>query len=125
MEGVWTQNHHKFSLFIHVAEPPSITTHPQDLKNVVPGKLAKFTVQATGTEPLNYNWQWKLAEEDGSEEWQSCDAECCEGATLTIPKVQQFNEGSYRCVISNCAGTQISKAAQLSVGKNPVFKSYR
>ena len=77
-----------------------------------------FTVQATGTEPLNYHWQWNPAEEDGSEEWQSCDAEWSDDATLTIPSVQQFNEGSYRCVICNSAGTQISKPAQISVGKN-------
>ena len=111
------------TVFIHVAEPPRITTHPQDLKNAVPGKLAKFTIQAIGTEPLNYNWQWKPAVEDGSEEWRPCDPEWCDGATLTIPSVQKSNEGNYHCVISNCADTQISKAAQLSVGKNLMFKS--
>ena len=77
-----------------------------------------FTVQATGTEPLNYNWQWSSSAEVGSEQWQSCDPEWCDGATLTIPSVQQFNTGSYRCVICNSAGTQISKPAQISVGKN-------
>ena len=77
-----------------------------------------FTVQATGTEPLNYHWQWKPAEEDGSEEWQSCRTEWSDGATLTIPSVQQFNAGRYRCVIRNCVGTQISKPAQLIIGKN-------
>ena len=40
------------SLFLYVAEPPRITTHPHDLKDAVRGKQAKFTVQATGTEPL-------------------------------------------------------------------------
>ena len=103
---------------IHVAEPPRITTHPQDLKNAVPGKLAKFTIQAIGTEPLNYNWQWKPSAEVGSEEWRTCDAEWCDGATLTIPSVQQSSEGSYCCVVSNCAGSMVSKPAQLSVGKN-------
>ena len=110
-----------------------VTSHPKSRKDVSPGKHVAFTVKATGTNPLSYQWQWKPAvkpvkdanEEDGSEEWQSCDAEWCDGATLTIYSVQQFNEGSYRCVISNHAGSQISKAAQLSVGKNPVFKSYR
>ena len=105
-------------MFIHVAEPPRITTHPQDLKNAVPGKLAKFTIQAIGTESLNYNWQWKQAAEVGSEQWQTCDAEWSDGATLTIPSVQKYNAGSYRCVVSNCAGSMVSKAAQLSVGKN-------
>ena len=78
-----------------------------------------FTVQATGTEPLRYNWQWKPTEEEG--EWQPCPAEWSDGATLTIPSVQKSNEGSYCCVVSNCAGTVISKPAQLSVGKNLYF----
>ena len=118
-----TQNYYIFSvitIFIHVAEPPRITTHPQELKNAVPGKLAKFTIQAIGTEPLNYNWQWNPAAED--EEWQPCAPELFDGATLTIPSVQKSNEGSYRCVISNCALTLISKATQLSVGKNKAYK---
>ena len=106
--------------FLHVADPPSITTHPQDLKDTIQGKFAKFAIQATGTEPMNYHWQWKPAEEeDGSKEWQLCPAESCNGATLTIPSVQKCNEGSYCCVISNCAGTETSNPAQLGVGKNP------
>ena len=104
---------------LHSDEPPKVTGHPKSLGNVSPGTAISFTVQATGTEPLNYQWQW--AEEDGSHE--SCPAEWCDGATLTIPSVQKSNEGSYRCVIRNSVGTQISKAAQLSVGKNPMFKS--
>ena len=103
-----------------------VTSHPKSQKDINPGKPVEFSVQATGTNPLSYQWQWKPAaedgnEEDGSEEWQPCGAKCCDGGTLTISKVQQFNAGIYRCVISNCAGSMISKAAQLSVGKNPVL----
>ena len=120
-------NHYKCSLFMHVAdhEPPRMTTHPQDLKNIVPGKLAKFTIQATGTNPLSYHWQWKPAAENESEKWQSCDAEWCDGATLTIPSVQKINEGGYRCVVSNCADTLISKSAQLNVGKERGISYYQ
>ena len=100
-------------IFLHVADPPSITTHPQDLKNAIRGKSAKFAIQATGTEPMKYHWQWKPAEEE--REWQPCRTEWCDGATLTIPSVQKSNEGSYRCVISNCAGNETSKQAKLKV----------
>ena len=82
-----------------------------------------FTAEATGTEPLNYQWlHWKLAGEGGgSGEWQPCPAEWCDGATLTIPSVQKSNEGWYHCVISNYAGAVISKPARLSVGKTTRF----
>ena len=99
-------------------EPPKITIHPRSLKEISPDKPVLFTVQATGTDPLSYHWQWNPTEE---EEWQSCPAEWSDGATLTIPSVQKSNEGSYCCVVSNYAGNQTSNPAQLSVGKNPAY----
>ena len=86
------------------------------MKDAVQGNPVTFTVQATGTYPLNYKWQWKpAAEVEGlSVEWQPCDAE---STSLTIPSVQKSNEGSYHCVVSNIAGTQTSEPAKLSIGK--------
>ena len=106
----------------HVADPPRITIHPRSLKYSIQGRPAKFTVQATGTHPLNYQWHWKPG--DGSRKWQPCHAGWSEGATLTIPSVQKSNEGSYRCVVNNCAGSQTSNPAQLSVGKNSIKLQY-
>ena len=85
-----------------------------------------FTAEATGTEPLNYQWEWKPAMEAGEEGskqemWHPCNMERFPGAnssTLTIPSVQKSNEGHYHCVISNFAGSQASEPAYLSVGKN-------
>ena len=77
-----------------------------------------FTVQATGTEPLNYQWELNTGDESGV--WQSCDVERFPGAnnsTITIPYVQKSNEGSYRCVISNIVDSQISETVHLSIGK--------
>ena len=55
---------HFLFLFWHVADSPSITTHPQDFKPV---------------------------EEEGvSKEWQPCHAEWSDGATLN-PSVQKSN----------------------------------
>ena len=106
------------SFSFYVAEPPRITSHPPDLKDVVAGKPVTFTAEATGTEPLNYQWEWKPAMDDG--EWQSCDERFPEthSSILTIPRVQISNEGSYRCVVSNCAGEQTSCPAKLTFGKN-------
>ena len=88
------------------------------MKDAVPGNPVTFTVQAIGTYPLSYKWQWKPGAEAEclSEEWQSCDAE---STSLTIPSVHEYNEGSYRCVVSNIAGTQTSEPAKLSIGKSP------
>ena len=101
-------------LFLHVAEPPRIIAHPNDLKDAVRGKPAKFTIQATGTEPLTYQWEWKPAEEEGGGvEWQPCPTEWCDVAVILIP-MQKSGEGSYRCVVSNCAGSETSEPAKVS-----------
>ena len=108
-----------FSLNVHAADPPRITGHPQQLNDAVPGKPIEFTVQATGTEPLTYEWQWKPAGE-GSRELQLCDVKRFSGVNssiLTIPSVHKSNEGSYCCTVSNHVGSQTSKPAVLSVGK--------
>ena len=105
-----------------IAEAPRITTHPQELKDTVPGQLVTFTVHATGTEPISYLWLWKPAGDvqERSEGWQLCDKEWSRGNSLKIPSVQKLNEGSYQCVVSNCAGSQISEPGILSVGKYPI-----
>ena len=101
---------------VHAAKPPKIIAQ---LKNAIRGKFVKFAIQAIGTKPLSYQWQWKPAEEG----WQPCNAEWSNGATLTIPKVQKSNEGNYRCVVSNSAGNQTSDPAKLrSVGKVKRYK---
>ena len=113
--------HHFIFYFIFAADPPKISSHPQDLNNAVPGKLVAFTIQASGTEPLSYQWQRnRVVEGTSSEEWQQCDAESFPDASspkLIISSLQKLNEGNYRCVVSNCAGIQTSKPAKLSVGK--------
>ena len=106
--------------FSFYAGDPQVISHPHD---VVPGNPAMFTVEATGTEPLNYQWEWKPAIDYG---WRLCDVERFPGAdssTLAIPCVQKSNEGSYRCVISNCTGSRTSNPAKLSIGKELTIHS--
>ena len=96
------------------AEPPKITTHPQELKDTVSGKPVSFTVKATGTEPLNYQWQWKpVVEGVHSGEWQNLSsggsAQGAETATLTFTSIESCSEGLYRCVVTNVVGEEISE----------------
>ena len=109
-----------FVLF-NVAIPPRIRSHPQKPKDVVFGEPVTFTIQASGTKPLSYQWQWKPATKDGeSEAWQPCDVEGHDStsATLSIPSVLKSNEGRYRCIVNNIAGTKISEPVKLSIGKS-------
>ena len=79
-------SHTNFLHSTYIAEPPRITTHPQEFSNVVQGKPARFTVQATGADPLSYQWEWKPAEEEGG--WLPCPAEWCDGAKLMCGEIQ-------------------------------------
>ena len=99
-------------------EPPKIADYPKSLKDALLDEPVTFTIQATGTEPLDYHWEHKSR--DGSQGWQSCDVESFPGAnssTLTIPSVQKSNEGSYRCTVSNLAGSETSHCATLTLGE--------
>ena len=94
------------------ADPPRIATHPREIKDTVPGNLVEFTIQATGTEPLNYQWGYKIGDGDDVERIPGANS-----STLTILSVQKSNEGSYHCTVSNCAGSETSKYATLSLGE--------
>ena len=111
------------NLYFSLAVPPNINTHPIEFMGIFPGKTASFTVQATGTESLEYQWQWKPAgEKKGSEEWQNifCDGSIfqqMEAGGLKLTDVQACNAGHYRCVVSNSAGSETSQCTNLVIGK--------
>ena len=115
---------------ISAATPPQITSQPTTLEETTGGKPVTFSIQATGTEPLNYQWQcWKpelRAEEDKSETWQdlTCGVKFQEVKTgLKLTAVQACDAGYYRCVVSNSAGSETSQCTNLVVGKyTNIFK---
>ena len=105
-----------------LAERPSITAHPQELKNTVSGKPVSFTVQATGTEPLRYQWQWKpVVEGVSSGEWQNLSSggsvQGADTATLTYSSIEACSEGLYRCVVTNVIGEEISEYTDHIIGE--------
>ena len=99
------------------ANPPRITTHPEAI-NTIPSKHVTLTIEATGTEPLNYQWECKIG--DGNDVERILGAN---SSTHAIPSVQKSNEGSYCCTVSNCAGSETSQYATLTVGMNHCEKA--
>ena len=89
-----------------------MTVHPVDQTNIVPGSDVSFSVTATGTAPLSYQWQ-----KDGVDLADGGRITGATIATLTIIGVMESDEGGYRCVVTNIAGMDTSNTAILTVGK--------
>ena len=110
-------------VYIFAAKPPKVTSQQMSQSDVLPGKEVAFSVQATGTQTLKYQWQWKqfgkAGEKDG---WQNLPVDI---GTFQVEEVQASNAGYYRCVVSNSAGSETSQCASLTVGKYvPIRYSY-
>ncbi len=83
---------------------PTITVQPV-AQTVTPGQTATFTVGATGTAPLNYQWQKNSAEIAGATSF-----------SYTTPAITVFDGGVlYRCHISNTVGAVNSAEVHLTV----------
>jgi len=87
--------------------PPSITQHPQS-QTVPPGGSVTFTVAASGTEPLSYQWQKDAGDISGAT-----------ATSYTIDPVAEADAGNYRCVVTNDYGTATSDEAVLTVAELP------
>ena len=83
--------------------PPAITTQPQS-QTVVQGSNVTFSVVATGTAALGY--QWELA---------GTNIASATGSAYTITNVQPLSGGTYVVVITNVAGAITSTPALLTV----------
>ena len=85
------------------ATPPAITAQPQS-QAAVAGSSVTFTVTATGTEPLGYQWKFNNTDVAGAT-----------SPTLTLNNVQAANAGSYTVTVSNAGGSLTSSGATLTV----------
>lgn len=86
------------------AVAPSITVQPAN-QSVAVGQTATFTVAATGTSPLMYQWQQNGSGVSGAT-----------SASYTTPPTTASNNGStFQVVVSNSAGSVTSSAATLTV----------
>lgn len=97
-----------FRIESSVGTAPAMTLHPQS-KTVSIGQFATFTVAASGSSPLNYQWQRNAADIPGAPNSPS----------YTTPAATLADNGTlYRCVVSNTFGTATSNPATLTVVSN-------
>ncbi|MCX8517939.1 MAG: DUF1566 domain-containing protein, partial [Rhodoferax sp.] len=92
------------ALTVNAAVAPTITAQPI-AQTITAGATATFTVTATGTAPLSY--QWKKNGTDIS------------GATSSTYTTPAMSSGvAYSVVVSNSAGSATSSSASLTVNKS-------
>jgi hypothetical protein len=89
---------------LSIATPPQITVQPPaSLTNAV-GSTAQFSVTATGTAPLAYQWRFNGA-----------PLLSATNSTLSLTNVQPAQAGNYTVVVTNVAGAVTSSIAALTV----------
>jgi hypothetical protein len=83
---------------------PAITTQPTN-QSVTVGQTATFSVAATGTAPLSYQWQKNSANISGAT-----------SASYTTPATASGDNGAkFDVIVSNTVGSQTSTVATLTV----------
>lgn len=93
--------------------PPTIIAQPQS-RVVLPGQDASFSVVATGTQPLSYQWYFNT----------NTPVPGGTNSTLLITNVRESDLGWYYVVVGNPAGAVTSAPAQLAFGEPPTDGTY-
>src|SRR5205085_4475086 len=91
------------SASLTVIVPPSITQQPVGITRTNGGS-ASFTVAASGSAPLSYQWRVGGANISGAN-----------SSTFSIASVSLGQAGSYDVIVSNAAGSATSDPAVLTV----------
>jgi subtilase family serine protease len=92
-----------------VGFPPTITAEPTN-QTVVQGSNALFSVTASGTSPLSYQWQFN-----------GTNLVNATNSVLSIIKAQATNTGSYSVIVGNLFGSVTSAVVTLTVYGNLVL----
>ena len=88
---------------------PVINTQPVSVTNTN-GSIVSFTVVATGTAPLSYQWRQGALNVAGAT-----------ASTLTLNSISDTDAGSYTVVVSNSNSSVTSAPAILNIIHPPVF----
>jgi hypothetical protein len=92
---------------VQVSIPPNITAHPES-RTVNPGVNVSFSVTATGTGTLHYQWQRNIESIPGAT-----------APTLNLSSVTLDDSGAYTVVVTDDLGGVVSQPALLTVLVRP------
>ena len=95
-----------------VNDPPGITQQPGS-QFVLPGSAAAFSVVASGTSPLSYQWQKNSINLSDSGNYSGSTT-----AVLGVSGVDSTDIASYGCVVTNAYGSVTSSVATLTLVTN-------
>lgn len=104
---------------------PYIYLHPQPQTKTSssPSPQAEFSIKATGTPPLAYQWQVSV---DEKKTWNNIPGAVSESYTI-LPGSPYYQDGFiFRCLVNNNAGQAISRSAKLNyfMKELPVISSH-
>jgi glucose/arabinose dehydrogenase len=88
------------------SQPPTITTQPAN-RTVAVGQTASFSVAATGTQPLTYQWQRGTTNISGAT-----------SSSYSLVASSADNGATFRVIVTNAFGTVTSSSATLTVTSN-------
>ena len=96
-----------FRVAYTASQAPSITTHPTS-RTVSAGASTTFTVAASGTPPLSYQWQRNGVDIPGAT-----------ASSYTLTSVTTADNGArFRARVTNASGSAVSNEATLTVTSN-------
>jgi hypothetical protein len=95
------------SAHVTVAIPANIVTHPQNVSHRV-GESALFVVNALSSTPITYQWRFNGIPIPGAT-----------GASYMIASVDRPHDGNYDVVVTDAAGSIVSRSGRLTVLVNP------
>lgn len=93
----------RFAAGVGPDRPPEIFAQPAS-RVVLSGKTVELSVLATGSQPLEYQWEFEGETLAGQT-----------NATLVVSHVTQTNAGAYRVTVRNGAGDVLSEEAVMTV----------
>jgi hypothetical protein len=103
------------TITITIVSAPTIIAQPSSLTNN-PGTTALFSIAASGTVPLSYQWM-----KDGVNLSDGGNLSGAATANLTLNNVGALDQGAYSAVVTNLYGRATSSVATLSVNLPPTI----